>query len=104
MLGTALDSTSTLLIAVPVFAPIFKMLGGDLVWVGIITMIAIEVGLITPPLGMSPFVVKASLDRDGLGQGITLYDIYKGAFPFAVAALAVIAAIVAFPQIVLMTV
>ena len=48
------------------------MLGGDLVWVGIITMIAIEVGLITPPLGMSPFVVKASLDRDGLGQGITL--------------------------------
>jgi tripartite ATP-independent transporter DctM subunit len=104
VLGTALDSTSTLLIAVPVFAPIFKMLGGDLVWVGIITMIAIEVGLITPPLGMSPFVVKASLDRDGLGQGITLYDIYKGAFPFAVAALAVIAAIVAFPQIVLMTV
>ena len=104
VLGTALDSSSTLLIAVPVFAPIFKMLGGDLVWVGIITMIAIEVGLITPPLGMSPFVVKASLDRDGLGQGITLYDIYKGAFPFAVAALAVIAAIVAFPQIVLMTV
>jgi len=104
VLGTALDSTSTLLIAVPVFAPIFKMLGGDLVWVGIITMIAIEVGLITPPLGMSPFVVKASLDRDGLGQGITLYDIYKGAFPFAVAALAVIAAIVAFPKIALVTV
>jgi tripartite ATP-independent transporter DctM subunit len=77
VLGTALDSTSTLLIAVPVFAPIFKMLGGDLVWVGIITMIAIEVGLITPPLGMSPFVV---------------------------AALAVIAAIVAFPKIALVTV
>ena len=50
---------------VPVFAPIFKTLGADLVWVGIITMIAVEVGLITPPLGMSPFVVKTSLDREG---------------------------------------
>ena len=104
VLGTALDSVSTVLIAVPVFAPVFKDMGADLVWVGIITMIAIEVGLITPPLGMSPFVVKASLDRDGLGQGITLYDIYKGAFPFAVAALAVIAAIVTFPKIALVTV
>lgn len=104
VLGTALDSTSTVLIAVPVFAPIFKMLGGDLVWVGIITMIAVEVGLITPPLGMSPFVVKASLDREGLGSGISLYDIYKGALPFALAALLVIAAIVAFPKIALIAV
>lgn len=103
-LGTALDSTSTVLIAVPIFAPIFKALGADLVWVGIITMIAVEVGLITPPLGVSPFVVKVSLDKEGLGRNITLSDIYIGALPFTAAALVVIALIVAFPKIALILV
>lgn len=100
LLGTALDSTSTILIAVPVFAPIFKELGADLVWVGVVTMIAVEVGLITPPLGMSPFCIKASLD-DELDRSITLWDIYVGALPFAAAALVVIALLVAFPKLAL---
>ena len=101
LLGTALDSVSTVLIAVPVFAPVFKDLGADLVWVGIITMIAVEVGLITPPLGMSPFIVKATLDSDGLGKDISLNDVYMGALPFAGAALVVIGLLVAFPGIAL---
>ena len=104
VLGTALDSVSTILIAVPVFAPVFKDLGGNLVWVGIITMIAVEVGLITPPLGMSPFIVKSTLDADGLGQQISLKDIYMGSLPFAAAALVVIALLVAFPKIALILV
>jgi C4-dicarboxylate transporter DctM subunit len=103
-LGTALDSTSTVLISVPVFAPIFKSLGADLVWVGIITMIAVEIGIITPPLGISPFVVKASLDGDGLGEGISLNDIYVGAMPFAAAALVVVGLIIAFPKLALVLV
>ncbi len=97
VLGTALDSTSTILISVPIFAPIFQQLGGDLIWVGIITMIAVEVGLITPPLGMSPFIVKASLINDPLGRKISLNDIYVGSLPFAGAAIAVIALLIAFP-------
>lgn len=101
VLGTALDSVSTVLIAVPVFAPVFKELGADLVWVGIITMIAVEVGIITPPLGISPFIVKSTLDADGLGQKIPLSDIYRGALPFAVAALVVIGLIVAWPPLAL---
>ncbi len=104
LLGTALDSVSTVLIAVPVFAPVFKDLGGDLVWVGIITMIAVEVGLITPPLGMSPFIVKSTLDSDGLGKQISLHDVYMGALPFAAAALVVIGLLVAFPKIALILV
>ena len=100
-LGTALDSTSTVLITVPIFAPLFKMVGGDLVWVGVITMIAVEVGLITPPLGMSPFIVKASLRGDPLGDRISLNDIYLGALPFALAALVVIVLLIAFPKIAL---
>jgi tripartite ATP-independent transporter DctM subunit len=93
VLGTALDSVSTILIAVPVFAPVFKDLGADLVWVGIITMITVEVGIITPPLGISPFIVKSTLDADGMGQKIPLSDIYRGALPFAAAALVVVALI-----------
>lgn len=101
LLGTALDSTSTVLIAVPVFVPVFAALGADLVWVGVITMVAVEIGLITPPLGMSPFVVKSSLERDGLGAGLTLRDIYLGAAPFAAAALVVLLLLVLFPPLAL---
>jgi len=101
VLGTALDSVSTVLIAVPVFAPVFKELGADLVWVGIITMITVEVGIITPPLGISPFIVKSTLDADGLGQKIPLSDIYRGALPFAAAALVVVGLIVAWPPLAL---
>jgi tripartite ATP-independent transporter DctM subunit len=104
VLGTALDSVSTVLIAVPVFAPVFKELGANLVWVGIVTMIAVEVGLITPPLGMSPFIVKSTLDADGLGDRIALSDIYVGALPFAAAALVVIALLVMFPGLALILV
>jgi C4-dicarboxylate transporter, DctM subunit len=104
VLGTALDSVSTVLIAVPVFAPVFKDLGGNLVWVGIITMIAVEVGLITPPLGMSPFIVKSTLDADGSGKNISLHDVYMGSLPFAAAALVVIGILVAFPKISLLLV
>ncbi|MGH7176830.1 MAG: TRAP transporter large permease [Tepidisphaeraceae bacterium] len=103
-LGTALDSTSTVLIAVPVFAPILKQLGGDLVWVGIVTMIAVEVGLITPPLGLSPFCVRASLANEEFGRTISLHDIYVGALPFAAAALLVIALLIAFPKLALLMV
>ena len=99
VLGTALDSTSTVLISVPIFSPIFKQLGGDLVWVGIITMIAVEIGIITPPLGISPFVVKATLASDPVGRRISLNDIYLGALPFALAAIIVVALIIAFPKL-----
>lgn len=63
-------------------------------------IIEVEIGLIKSPLGMSPFVVKASIDRQGLGAGITLNDVYAGSMPFALAALAVVL-IVAFPQLAL---
>jgi C4-dicarboxylate transporter DctM subunit len=103
-LGTAMDSTSTILISVPVFAPILKDLGGDLIWIGVITMIAVEIGLITPPLGMSPFVVKSALGKGALGSRISLHDIYVGASPFAIAALVVVGLIIAFPSIATLTI
>lgn len=93
LLGTAMDSASTTLIAVPIFAVIFKALGADLIWIGIITMITVEIGLITPPLGIAPFVIKMTLDD----KSITLNDIYMGAMPFALAAFVIVLLIIAFP-------
>ncbi len=64
-------------------------------WIGIITAITVETVLITPPLGMAPFLIKMTLERDD----ITLGDIYAGSLPFVFAAMVVVGLIVAFPWI-----
>ena len=95
LLGMVLDSTSILLILVPLALPVVTALGGNLVWFGVITVIAVEIGLLTPPFGLSAFVIKSSLDD----QGISLGTIFAGAFPFVVIALLVTILLMAFPQI-----
>jgi C4-dicarboxylate transporter DctM subunit len=67
----------------------------DLVWFGIITVIAVEVGLITPPLGIAAYVVKSTLDD----QSITLNDLFAGAFPYVLIMIVVLVLVVIFPQI-----
>jgi len=99
LLGTALDATSILLIMVPVFAPLFTTLGADLVWIGVITVLAVEIGLVTPPLGMCAFVVKSTVDQ--MGRDVSLADIYIGALPFAASALVVVVLIILFPGLAL---
>jgi tripartite ATP-independent transporter DctM subunit len=99
LLGTTLDSTSILLITVPVFGPVFAQMGADLVWIGVITVLAVEIGLITPPLGMCAFVVKSSLDRLGARTPIGLSDVYLGSAPFALGALVVVVLLIAFPPL-----
>ncbi|SHH36072.1 TRAP transporter large permease [Marivita hallyeonensis] len=93
VLGSILDSTSIMLIMVPLFAPPLLALGADLVWFGIVTIIAVEIGLLTPPLGISAFVVKANLQDDRIG----LKDIFLGAAPFALIMAICLIAIIAFP-------
>ena len=67
--------------------------GGDPVWFGIVIVIGAEIGLLTPPLGISCFVIKSTI-RDA---SISLYDIFAGAFPFAVIMLFVLILVIAFP-------
>ncbi len=93
VMGTLMDSISIMLIVVPLFLPLFKAFDVNLVWLGIVTVIAVEIGLLTPPVGMSVFVIKSTL-KD---SPITLGDIFAGAFPFAVIMLAVLVLTITFP-------
>ena len=80
IMGMILDSTSIMLILLPLCLPIVTELGGNLIWFGIVTVIAVEIGLLTPPFGLTVYVVKATIaDRN-----TTLGDIFAGTFPFVV--------------------
>ena len=92
-MGTILDSGSIMLILVPLMYPILVSPNIDLIWFGIVTVIAVEVGLLTPPLGISIFVIKSSLDNDKISLG----DIFAGAAPFALMMVAVLLLVIAFP-------
>ena len=95
IMGTILDTTSIILIMVPLFLPVMAPYDISLIWFGIITIFGAEIGLLTPPLGISCYVIKTTLDDDS----ISLYDIFAGAFPFAVLMLLVLILLIAFPSI-----
>ena len=97
MLGMVLDSTSILLIMVPLALPTIQALGGDLIWFGIVSVIGVEIGLLTPPLGLSVYAIKASLADDK----ISLSDIFIGALPFIFIMLAVTLVLIFYPQLTL---
>jgi len=95
VLGMVLDSTSILLILLPLALPVVSALGGNLIWFGIITVIGVEIGLLTPPLGLSVYVIKSSLDDDRISLGA----IFAGSFPFVLIMLVVTILLMAFPQL-----
>jgi tripartite ATP-independent transporter DctM subunit len=95
VMGTILDSSSIMLILVPLMLPVLTTMQVDLIWFGIITIIAVEIGLLTPPFGISVFVIKSALDD----PNITLGDIFRGAAPFALLMLVLLALVLAFPQL-----
>ncbi|MEP2782468.1 MAG: TRAP transporter large permease subunit [Pseudoruegeria sp.] len=94
-LGTILDTASIILIVVPLFLPLIDSMGLSLVWFGIVAVVAAEIGLLTPPLGLSCFVIKATLDDDR----IKLKDVFLGALPFAFVMLIVLILLICFPAL-----
>jgi tripartite ATP-independent transporter DctM subunit len=96
LLGTILDSSSIMLITIPLVLPSLVAFGTDLVWFGIVTLLAVEIGLLTPPFGIAVFVIKATLGND---SPITLGDIFAGAAPFVAIMFLVLLAVIAFPQL-----
>lgn len=94
-LGCLIDSISIMLILLPIALPIAQAAGFDLIWFGVLTVVAVEVGLLTPPFGLSVYVIKSAMDEPDLRVG----EIFRGTFPFVLAMLASIAVIIAFPSI-----
>lgn len=94
-LGTIIDTASIILIVVPLFLPALEPFGINLIWFGIITVVGAEIGLLTPPFGISCFVIKATVDD----PSITLNDVFMGALPFAAVMLGVLVLLIVFPQI-----
>lgn len=93
LLGTILDAVAILLILVPLVLPSLEAQGVNLIWFGLMTIIAVETGLLTPPLGLSCFVVKANVDH----PDVTIGTVFAGALPFAVTMTAVLAIIFVWP-------
>ncbi|MBC2774612.1 TRAP transporter large permease [Rhizobium sp. AQ_MP] len=94
-LGCLIDSISIMLILLPIALPIAEAAGFDLIWFGVLTVVAVEVGLLTPPFGLSVYVIKSAMDDPDLKVG----EIFRGAWPFVLAMLVSIALIVVFPSI-----
>jgi tripartite ATP-independent transporter DctM subunit len=95
LLGMILDGISIILIMVPLVLPVIVGFGGDPIWFGVVTILAVEIGLLTPPFGLAAFVVKGSLPPDFISLG----DIFIGAAPFCAAMVLVTLLIMAFPII-----
>lgn len=95
IMGTILDGISIMLIMVPMFLPLIALHNVNLIWFGIVTVIAVEIGLLTPPFGLSVFVIKSTLSD----QNISLGDIFAGATPFAIAMFFVLLLIIFVPSI-----
>jgi C4-dicarboxylate transporter, DctM subunit len=95
LFGMILDSGSIMLILVPLMLPVMTGLQVDLVWFGVVTVIAVEIGLLTPPFGISVYVIKSTLND----PDISLKDIFIGAAPFALMMLVCLGLVIAFPVI-----
>jgi len=92
-LGTLLDTASIILIVVPLFLPLVEAMDMSLIWFGIVTVVGAEIGLLTPPLGISCFVIKSTINDDR----ISLKDVFMGALPFAFVMLIVLFILIEFP-------
>jgi len=95
-MGTFMETVSIMMICLPVFMPICKVLGFDPVWFGVLMLINLEMGQITPPFGMLLFVMKGVAPRE-----VTIQDICRAALPYIIFDIVVMAMVIAWPQIAL---
>lgn len=95
VLGTFLEGFAIMVLTVPIVFPLFLGMGYDMVWFGVVLVVVLEMGLISPPLGLNVFVVK------GIAQDVPMGDIFRGILPFWAAMVVCAALLIAFPQIAL---
>jgi tripartite ATP-independent transporter DctM subunit len=95
-LGMFIDPIGAMLITLPILLPIARASGFDLIWFGVVIAKLLEIGMITPPVGLNVFVIKSVVD-----PSISLTTIFKGVMVFLLADLVVILCLMSFPEIVL---
>src|SRR5678809_1241781 len=93
LLGTAMEELSMILLTVPVFFPLVVHLGVDPIWFGILIVVVVEIGLISPPVGMNLFVLNTLLPQ------VPTRTIFSGVLPFMAIDCVRLAILVAFPII-----
>jgi tripartite ATP-independent transporter DctM subunit len=94
-LGCVMNIVPAMIITLPIFFPTIIGLGFDPIWFGIIMVVMMEMGMITPPIGMNTFVIK------GVAQDIPIETIFRGIFPFVLAMVLGLVILTLFPQIAL---
>lgn len=102
VLGTFMEELSMVVTTVPIFLPMLKALGIDLVWFGVIVVMLVQIAIVSPPVGMNLFILHA-MRRELAGPGAEppISDIFIGVMPFFFAMIFTLVLIVAFPQIAL---
>jgi len=95
ILGCVFDSLAMILLTVPIFFPLVIGLGFDPIWFGILIVVAVEISLITPPIGMNIFIIRTVM------TDLPVTTIYRGVVPFIVADIIRLALIVAVPALIL---
>jgi tripartite ATP-independent transporter DctM subunit len=93
ILGTVMEELTMVLLTIPLFFPIVTALGFDPVWFGVLIVMIVQIGLISPPVGMNLFVINTLLPKVGLS------NIFKGCWPFVLVMIFVLGLLIAFPQI-----
>jgi tripartite ATP-independent transporter DctM subunit len=95
VLGMVMEELAIVLLTIPVFFPVIIGLGYDPIWFGILIVTVVEIGMISPPVGLNLFVVNALLPKVGLNT------IYRGITPFVIADIVRLGILIAFPAIAL---
>ncbi|MCC2676827.1 MAG: siaT 5 [Ramlibacter sp.] len=93
LLGTVMEELTMVLLTIPLFFPIVTGLGFDPVWFGVLIVMIVQIGLISPPVGMNLFVLNALL------PGVGLARIFKGCWPLVLTMVVVLGLLIAFPQL-----
>jgi tripartite ATP-independent transporter DctM subunit len=94
-LGCIMDELPMIMLTVPIFLPIVTQLGFDPIWFGIYVVMVMELGAITPPVGLNCFVIS------GVARDVSLGTIYRGCIPFCITILVAIGVVTAIPDIAL---
>jgi len=93
LLGCLIDSVSIMLILLPIALPVAREAGFDMIWFGVLTVFGVEIGLLTPPFGLSVYTVKSALgDAD-----LSIRTIFAGTLPFVLAMVLVLVLLALFP-------